>query len=188
MIAKMIIINELPFKFVENEGFKLLLNVFEPMFKVPSRTTVARDCLQPYLKERKMLKADVLVKSGQRVCLTTALWSSIQNLNFMCVTAHFIDDNWNLHKKILNFCLVPNHKGETIGKTLEKCLHEWGIERVFTVTVDNASSNDVAIAYLSKKVNNWGGSILGGEFMHMRCCAHILNLIVTEGLKDYNEY
>ena len=60
---------------------------------------------------------------------------------------------------------MPNHKGETIGQHLEKCLLGWDIEKVFTVTVDNASSNDVAVAYLSDKVNNWGGAILGGEFI-----------------------
>ena len=47
--------------------------------------------------------------------------------------------------------------------------------------------NDVAISYLAKIVGNWNEAILGNQFMHMRCSAHILNLVVTEGLKDYNE-
>ena len=44
--------------------------------------------------------------------------------------------------------------------------------------MDNASSNDVAIDYVKKKTKERDSSILGPEFMHMRCCAHILNLIV----------
>ncbi|KAK2640602.1 hypothetical protein Ddye_028397 [Dipteronia dyeriana] len=62
-------------------------------------------------------------------------------------------------------------------------------DRVFTITVDNASANDVAIKYVKKKLSNWvvDGIILEGEFFHVRCCAHILNLIVTEGLKDIHE-
>ncbi|XP_040955982.1 zinc finger BED domain-containing protein RICESLEEPER 2 [Gossypium hirsutum] len=38
-----------------------------------------------------------------------------------------------------------SHKGESIGMVIEKCLLKWGIDKLFTVTVDNASSNDVAI-------------------------------------------
>ncbi|TYK27167.1 putative transposase [Cucumis melo var. makuwa] len=102
----------------------------------------------------------------------------------MVITAHFIDDDWNLHKRILNFCQVANHKGDTIGRAIEKCLEGWGIDRLFTVTVDNASSNDVAIAYLVKKFKGRNGLVLDGEFIHIRCCAHILNLIVSDALKD----
>ncbi|XP_057990566.1 zinc finger BED domain-containing protein RICESLEEPER 2-like [Hevea brasiliensis] len=43
---------------------------------------------------------------------------------------------------------------------VEICLVNWGIKRVFTIIVDNASSNDVAIAYLKKKLVGWGFSIL----------------------------
>ncbi|XLT85586.1 hypothetical protein HN873_007339 [Arachis hypogaea] len=38
------------------------------------------------------------------------------------------------------------------------------------------------LASLQKRgMGDWNGStLLNGEFMHMRCCAHILNLIVDE--------
>ncbi|CAL2267302.1 unnamed protein product [Prunus armeniaca] len=32
--------------------------------------------------------------------------------------------------------------GEAIGRLIEKCLADWGIENVFSITVDNASAND----------------------------------------------
>ncbi|KAL0545901.1 hypothetical protein IC582_015798 [Cucumis melo] len=101
----------------------------------------------------------------------------------MVITAHFIDDDWNLHERILNFCQIANHKGDTIGRAIEKCLEGWGIDKLFTVTVDNASSNDVAIAYLVKKFKARNWLVLDGEFIHIKCCAHILNLIVSDALK-----
>ena len=126
---------------------------------------------------------------GQRVSLTTDAWTSIQNINYMSLTAHYIDSDWMLQKRILSFCVLPNHKGDTIGKVIECCLHEWGIQSVFTITVDNASANGVAISYLSKKLNNWDkkGCILDGKYLHMRCCAHIINLIVCEGLREAHD-
>uniref|UniRef100_A0A2N9GDD9 HAT C-terminal dimerisation domain-containing protein n=1 Tax=Fagus sylvatica TaxID=28930 RepID=A0A2N9GDD9_FAGSY len=78
-------------------------------------------------------------------------------------------------------------QGETIGKVVEKCLKEWGIDIVLTITVDNASFNDVAIDYLRRKMKLKESCIVGCEFLHMRCCAHILNLIVQDGLKDNYE-
>ena len=90
-------------------------------------------------------------------------------------------------QKIINFCPISSHRGEAIGKTIEKCLRDWGIDKVFTITVDNATSNDVAISYLKKKLNNLGTSIQEGKFIHLRCIAHILNLIVSDGLKEMNE-
>ena len=68
---------------------------------------------------------------------------------------------------------------------IESCLIEWQIEKVFTITVDNASANDVGIAYIKRRIINWNGLILDGEFLHIYCCAHITNLIVGEGLKDH---
>ena len=57
---------------------------------------------------------------------------------------------------------------------------------IFTMTVDNASSNDTAIAYFKKKLLTWGVSSVRSKYVHMRCFAHILNLVVNKGLKDAN--
>ena len=119
--------------------------------------------------------------------MTTDTWTSIQNLNYMVVTAYFIDGDWTYQKKILNFCPIANHKGDTIGRAVESCLLKWGINRLFTITAENTSSNDVAIDYVKKKTKERYSSILSGEFMHMRYCAHILNLIVQNGLKSIHE-
>ncbi|KAH9687231.1 BED-type domain-containing protein [Citrus sinensis] len=182
---EMIIIDELPFSFVEKEGFRKFMSKACPKLDRFSRRTVARDVYQLYLNEKNNLKK-VFARNKYRVCITTDCWTSIQNLNYMVITAHFIDDEWQLHKRILNFCQIDDHKGDTIGKLIESCLLEWGIDRVFTITVDNASSNDLVISYLKKKLNNWGGLVLNGDYLHVRCCAHIINLIVTEGLKEMN--
>nr|GFA96252.1 zinc finger BED domain-containing protein RICESLEEPER 2-like [Tanacetum cinerariifolium] len=106
-----------------------------------------------------------------------------KNVNYMCLTAHWVDDDWVLRKKILNFCPIANHRGETIGKMVYQCLQKWGIERVFTVTVDNASSNDGAIKFLGKMLKG-PHAVLDCMYLHLRCCAHILNLVVRDGLEE----
>lgn len=73
---------------------------------------------------------------------------------------------------------------KTIGRLIEHCMHGWGLEKVFMVTVDNSSANDSALSFLKRRVNGWKGTILDGEFLHQRCTAHIVNLIVNEGLKE----
>ena len=82
---------------------------------------MARDAIDIYGVEREKLRG---VLKGCRVCLTTETWTSIQNLCYMSLTVHFIDDDWKLYKRILNFCQVEDHKGETIGRKIETCLRD----------------------------------------------------------------
>ncbi|XP_026459084.1 zinc finger BED domain-containing protein RICESLEEPER 2-like [Papaver somniferum] len=94
--------------------------------------------------------------------------------------------NKKLHKRIICFCLIDSHEGTKIGDALAKCLLDWGLEKVFTVTLDNASANKVVVDYLRKRVQSWGSALLGAKHLHVRCAAHVLALVVKDGMKKYH--
>lgn len=107
----------------------------------------------------------------------------------MVITAHFIDASWQLKKLILGFKYVMDHKGQTISTILLECLAEWGIERVFCITVDNATANMFAIRRFHTQFREVvpDALVLDGNFFHMRCSAHIINLIAKKGLAEVGE-
>ena len=49
LLARMITIDELPFKYVECEGFHDFFNDMQPRFEVPSRYTLSKDCCNLFL-------------------------------------------------------------------------------------------------------------------------------------------
>ena len=93
-LARMIIVDELPFSFVENEGFRHFMSVAQPRLPLPGRMEISRDCLSLYTSEKHKLR-NVFTKNKQSVCLTTDAWTSVQNINYMVLIAHFIDQDWN---------------------------------------------------------------------------------------------
>ena len=71
----MIILDELPFKFVEGIRFQQFMNVACPLFKIPSRMILNRDYYKFFVSERLKLKA--FVRSHyQRISITTDCWTS----------------------------------------------------------------------------------------------------------------
>ena len=67
-LARMIIIDELPFKFVEWQDFQEFMKIVEPWFPIPHRITIARACVKIYSSEVDILRRAFV---GQRVCVTT---------------------------------------------------------------------------------------------------------------------
>ncbi|KAF2303022.1 hypothetical protein GH714_012700 [Hevea brasiliensis] len=75
-----------------------------------------------------------------------------------------------------------SHKGVNIGNAIDFCMEEWGLSKVMCITVDNAFSNDSAVSQLKKRLLKKNAFVLGGDAFHMRCCAHIIQLVVRDGL------
>ena len=105
----------------------------------------------------------------------------------ICALLHnFIDRNCILQKRVLNFCFMsPPHNGDSLFEKMYNLLCEWEIEnKLFSMTLDNASSNDVFVDILRNQLSIRKALICDGGFFHLHCCAHIHNLIVQDGLKE----
>ncbi|GJS34271.1 zinc finger BED domain-containing protein RICESLEEPER 2 [Tanacetum coccineum] len=184
-LIELFVVGELPFKFVEHEAFINYTHACNGRVVLPSRHKLSRDVSKYYLDERSKLIA-YLAKPTTTIHLTTDTWTSTcQRTNYMVVMANFIDDDWNMHKRIINFRPIKSHRADDISGDLLKCIVGWGIKNVMAMTVDNSPSNDKAIGYLIKKLPN-ARLYDDGKHFHVRCMAHVLNLIVQEGLKVKN--
>ena len=55
-LARMIVIDELSFKFVEHQGFQEFMEIVEPWFPIPHCTTIARACMKIYSSHVDILR------------------------------------------------------------------------------------------------------------------------------------
>nr|KAJ0195371.1 hypothetical protein LSAT_V11C700378870 [Lactuca sativa] len=182
-IANWILSTEQPFATVEDVMFVKMMKTATPLFEKVSRVTITSDCFKVYEHEKKRLKA--LTKAASKISLTTDCWkSSHQKIEYMVITAHFVDHNWRLQKRVLSVVHVPPPRTAVdIADGIYKCLQEWEIkDKIFTISVDNAAYNDKALRRLKEIFSRVRKLSCGGRLFHIRCCAHILNLLVKDGL------
>jgi hypothetical protein len=182
IIAKMIIVHEYPFRMVEHAWFNVLMNYMNASYKFTGRKTIRAECMKVYLAENEILKNQL--RSVERISLTCDLWTSNQNLCYLALVAHYIDDEWNMQSRVLNFIeLDPPHSGNIIAQAVFECCQEWKIEdKIMTMTMDNASSNDVAATNLTGRFKARKSAKFIPKYFHVRCCTHIINLIVNDGI------
>ncbi|KAJ1696915.1 hypothetical protein LUZ63_005427 [Rhynchospora breviuscula] len=106
-----------------------------------------------------------------------------EDRGFMALTCHYIDDSWRIRKRIINFSPLPSpHTGKNIAEALLNMLVIWNLDKkIFSLVLDNASSNDACIRELLsgplQETLPFDGSVF-----HQRCGCHILNLVVQDDL------
>jgi hypothetical protein len=116
------------------------------------------------------------------------------------VVAHYINHDWQLEKRVLGLVLIDvSHSGQNIAERAISVLADYGFtDKVFAVTLDNASSNVSAMRTLRHVLSKYLGiEVLANNdrndrnetdntvstlFKHQRCACHIINLIVKEAL------
>lgn len=184
LLALAIARHNLPLQLVEYEGIRAVFSYLCPEVKHVSRHTIKNDVMKIYAKEKSKLN-EALKHAPGRVAVTSDCWTSITTDGYITLTAHYIDKNWRLAKRVLAFSFIPPpHTGAALAEKMTCMLKEWRIEkRVASITLDNASANDSMVETLKYDLD----LVCNGDYFHVRCCAHILNLIVQEGLKEIDE-
>jgi hypothetical protein len=133
------------------------------------RKPIRKECLKVFEAERHSLMK--VLNGVDKIAFTTDLWTSNQTLSYMCLVAHF---------SFLE--LDPRHSGHVISQAVFECVATWKIEdKIISITLDNAANNDVAIRNLKAMFAARSSYCFVPIYFHVRCCAHIINLVVTNG-------
>ena len=115
--------------------------------------------------------------------LTCDVWTAPHGSpdSYLCVTAHWVNpQTWIMMKRTITFELFAYpHTGENLYRILDYVIKSYKLQgKVFSISFDNASNNTVAVGQLKLKYK----PICDGVFFHSRCVAHIINLVVQDGL------
>lgn len=104
----------------------------------------------------------------------------------LAVTAHWINDNWELEEALLEFKHQSgHHTGDILGDEIFAIIQKFGIaEKLFCITTDNADNNKTLMKRLSQKLRNELGIYWDPAKHHIRCLNHVINLAVQDFLKS----
>ena len=100
----------------------------------------------------------------------------------MAITVYFIDKAWNYREMLLSFePLHGPHTGINLSDVLHQLLKERKLlDRIFSVTTDNATNNETLIRALQEKLISTGAIGSRESIVRVPCMAHVIQLCLKQ--------
>lgn len=159
---------------VEDKGFVNFMRVLDFKYTAPSRRTLMRNHLpQLYASKQELLLHEL--ESIDHCCLTTDMWTSRATQGYLTVTCHYINEEMELKSAVLSTHHVEeSHTSENLLSIMKNITDKWNItSKVHCVITDSGANIKRAV-----RLSGWN---------HLACFAHLLNLVVTDAIKDDDE-
>uniref|UniRef100_A0A3Q1BI66 BED-type domain-containing protein n=1 Tax=Amphiprion ocellaris TaxID=80972 RepID=A0A3Q1BI66_AMPOC len=159
-----------PYCVVENDGFRCLMKTLEPRYVIPTRKQFSEVTIPNMYADVKNDIATSLT-SAERVALTCDCWTSRATESYLTITAHYIDNDWNLMWHVLQTRSVEtSHIASNLRDILCEAIREWELTNKEPVIVTDNAANIVRAVEMM-------------DLLHVGCFAHILNLASQAALK-----
>ncbi|CAG8738956.1 4122_t:CDS:2, partial [Acaulospora morrowiae] len=166
LLIQWIICDQQSFSIIKNKKFQALVAALSKYnkYNLPSRQMISTTIENLYEKQRNILKT-YFNNLSSKVVLTTDIWTAYTNQAYMSITLYWIDDNWQMH--CILFDLIPLHErytGTNLANIIDTIISNFNLgKKIMAITTDNAYNMDA---------------------FGQKCAAHILNLIVKDGLEE----
>ena len=177
----MITTARLPFRIVEHPAFQDLLQTTrhaESKLDIPSARSIRRLLDNDVLKKQSNVLSRL--PDGSSLSIALDCWTSPFSQAFMAITGYFLDKDWNYCEVLLGFVpLDGSHSAAYLSETVVKILQQHRIiERVLSVTTDNASNNNTMVAGVQEVGQSLG--LNEDQLFRIPCIVHVIQLSLRE--------
>ncbi|XP_052903440.1 zinc finger BED domain-containing protein 4-like [Anopheles moucheti] len=160
----------LPFDIVEGDTFKEFIRLLNPSYELPSRKTLSNGLLlENYVGVLDTVTSCVF--KTKSVALTLESWTNYNNTSYTAVTAHYINDDFELCSNLLQCFEISNHcTSHDIADWLKRVMKIFEIDhKVQAFVTDNSANMKAAIEEINVS--------------HLPCFAHTLNHIIQKAIE-----
>ncbi|KAL6529474.1 hypothetical protein OROGR_015097 [Orobanche gracilis] len=187
-LARMIIMHGYPISMVEDIGFKTFVRNLQPLFDLGTVSGVEGDCMEIYEKEKQRVYEELDELPG-KVSLSADRWATNGSTEYLCLIAHYIDDSWELKKKMLNFLVIdPSQADDMLSELIMTSLRNWDIDRkLFSLAVDNHTMYDKIVGKITDQLCQHRFLMCEGQLFDVRCAASTVKLLVQDVLETSRE-
>lgn len=187
-LARMIVMHGYPLGMVEDIGFKTFVRNLQPLFDFVTLSGVEADCIEIYKKEKQKVYEE-LDKLPGKVSLSADRWTTNGGTEYLCLIAHYIDDSWELKKKILNFLVIdPDQAEDMLSELIMTSLRKWDIDRkLFSLTIDNHTTYEKIVCRIRDQLCQHRFLMCEGQLFDVRCAASTVKILVQDVLETSRE-
>ncbi|KAI3882862.1 hypothetical protein MKW92_034968 [Papaver armeniacum] len=180
LLLRWLIGNSIPPSILEDTWLSNSFKFVNSIVKLWSVERFQTVIVEIFRSMREDVKAS-LEHVNSKISITLDFWTSYEQIFYMSVTGHWIDENWSLHKVLLDVSHIPYPcVSSDIYHTLVKVLKMYNIEnRILSCTHDN-SSNAIHACHTLQEDLDAQKSV---AFCFIPCAARTLNLIIEDGLQ-----
>ncbi|XP_037826718.1 zinc finger BED domain-containing protein 4-like [Lucilia sericata] len=170
LIGEMVALQDLPFNFVEEIGFRRLMESVLPRYVLRGRQYFTEYVCETMYAEIKNQIVQLL-KTFNKLSFTTDIWSEPSaGVSLLSLTAHGISLEFQRVNLILRCeSIEGSHTGDVIKSTILSMINEWQISDKVHCVVHDKRANMIRAMNLT-------------NFLHINCSVHQLQLCIKNAL------
>ncbi|CAL5081286.1 unnamed protein product [Urochloa decumbens] len=174
---------------MEECRFNKLVTWLNPIVKMPSPDDLFGRSWCLFKQEKSKLK-EKLIALRSRVCLSAYMWHYDSVLAFLCLTVHYIDDDWVKQQNIITFCpLDPSCNSKELSNIIYQAIEEWGIGgKVFSILLDDAFVDDTVASNVKAELQKWNKHAANQSLFVVRYATHLLDHVMQVGLDKLDQF
>ncbi|GBC14125.2 ribonuclease H-like protein [Rhizophagus irregularis DAOM 181602=DAOM 197198] len=147
----------------ENAKFKDMISFIRPGIYIPCANTLRRDLTENFKNAKERFRQELQTSKNQ--------------IPFLGISVHWINENWELKCTTLDFCILSGpHTGINLSSKFLESLEDFGIAtKILAVACDNASNMDVMLDKISQSLAK-KSITFDPKNQCVHCFAYVINL------------